>query len=99
MSDEHSDDKDSFASRPYLARALVILAGVTMNFLFAGLVFSFLFWYGVSPIAFNSQFSTKLEAKLVPTIEQAIESRALLSSGLILTPLTGGLAERSGILA
>lgn len=99
ISDASAEDIDAFASRPYLARALIILAGVTANFILAGLIFSFLFWSGTSPIAFNSQFPTELKSELVPTFEQALESRALLSSGLVLTPIPGSVAERAGILA
>lgn len=82
-----SKDPDSFASKTYFAKSLVILAGVTFNFVLAFIVFVFLFWNGVAPLAVNSKFATKTETLLVPSFEKAVELGVFEVSGISLSPV------------
>jgi regulator of sigma E protease len=87
----------SFASKPYFARALVLLAGVTFNFLLAFFVFFGLFWHGVAPLAINTKFETRSDPLLVPSFEHAMRTGLIEASGAELSSATGSVAERAGI--
>jgi hypothetical protein len=65
----------------------VILAGVFMNFMLAGIIFSLAFWVGVGPLAINSKVKIDIDTLLIPTIEQAIERKMINVDGLELSPL------------
>ncbi len=68
-----------------------------MNFLFSWIVFSILFFIGVSPIGINSQFPTNTETRLVPTFEQARERGMIVTDGITLSPLSGSIAFKAWI--
>ncbi|MDD2870655.1 MAG: site-2 protease family protein [Candidatus Gracilibacteria bacterium] len=86
-------------NKPAWQQAIIILAGVFMNFLLASLIFSVLFFIGIKPIGINTKIETELDLKLIPTYEQAIESGLLIKNeGLILSPVKGSIAEKAGII-
>jgi len=98
LQDNHASD--SLLTKPYYQQALVILAGVIMNFLTAWVIFSVLFMIGVQPIGINSVIKTDAKLRLIPTQEQAFEYGILEAhSGVYLTPLKWSIAEKSGIKA
>nr|MDD3719907.1 site-2 protease family protein [Candidatus Gracilibacteria bacterium] len=93
-----NNDKDNLINKSYWQQSIVILAGVFMNFLLAIFIFSILFFVGVKPIGINDKLDTNLDIKFFPTINQAINDGLLIKNkGVYLYPLTGSLAEVSGI--
>ncbi len=68
-----------------------------MNFLFAFVVFSTLFMVGVEPLGINSKLPTKTETKLIPSFEEAVKIGLVKVDGIILSPMSGSIAEKSGI--
>ena len=95
---EGSHDEESLVSKPLWKKAGVILAGVFMNFMLAGTIFSLAFWIGTTPIAINSKIKTDIVTALIPTVEQAIEKKMIVVDGLSLSPLSGSEAERAGLM-
>ena len=95
---ERIHDSDSLAWKNFWQQSAVILAGVVMNFLFAFIVFSGLFMVGVEPLGINSKFPTSIETKLIPSFEEAVRIGLLKTDGLSLSPMTGSVAQKSGIL-
>ena len=69
-----------------------------MNFLFAFVVFSGLFMIGVEPLGINTKFPTQTETKLIPSFQEAVRIGLVKTDGIVLSPLTGSIAEKSGIL-
>ena len=69
-----------------------------MNFLFAFVVISTLFMIGVEPLGINTKFQTSTETKLIPSFDEAVRIGLIKTDGIILSPLTGSIAEKSGIL-
>lgn len=98
MNEAGTHDPDSLASKNFWQQSTVILAGVVMNFLFAFVIFSTLFMVGVEPLGINTKFQTATETKLIPSFEEAVRIGLVKTDGIILSPLTGSIAERSGIL-
>ncbi|MFZ4461760.1 MAG: hypothetical protein ACOYN2_04500 [Patescibacteria group bacterium] len=64
---------NSFASKSYLAKTMVLLAGVIMNFIFAWVICTTLFAVGVAPLAINSKFATTTQTLLIPSFDHAKE--------------------------
>lgn len=94
----NKDDKEALINKAIWQQTIVILAWIFMNFLFAIIVFSILFFVWIKPIWINSKIETNLKSKLIPTYEQAIESWFLkLSSWIILYPIKWSIAEKSWI--
>ena len=93
-----SRDVDSFAAKRWWARALVLVAGVTMNFLLAIVILFGFFLVGTSPISPNFLVEKDYDSLLLPSPEKSIEKWYLVHSGIELSPLTGSVAEKSGIL-
>jgi len=98
MSESWAHDKDSLSSKNFWQQSTVILAGVAMNFLFAFVVFSGLFMIGVEPLGINTKFPTQTETKLIPSFQEAVRIGLVKTDGIVLSPLTGSIAEKSGIL-
>lgn len=98
MNEAGTHDPDSLASKNFWQQSVVILAGVVMNFLFAFAIFSALFMVGVEPLGINTKFQTSTETKLIPSFDEAVRIGLVKTDGIILSPLTGSIAERSGIL-
>lgn len=97
MEGEGAKDRDSLVHKSFLQQSGVILAGVCMNFLFAILIFSGLFMVGVEPLAVNTKFETVAQTKLIPSFDEAVKSGFIKTDGLLLSPLTGSIAQTSGI--
>ncbi|MCP4522665.1 MAG: hypothetical protein GY828_00435 [Candidatus Gracilibacteria bacterium] len=88
----------NLSKKPAWQQAIIMLAGVFMNFLLAGIIFSILFFTGIKPVGVNTKIETQLPVKLVPNYQQALESGVLLQKpGVILSPISGGIAEKAGI--
>ncbi|MDD2693360.1 MAG: M50 family metallopeptidase [Candidatus Gracilibacteria bacterium] len=94
-----SSDADSFAAKSWWARALVLIAGVTMNFLLAIVILFGFFFIGTEPIAPNFLVEKDYNSLLLPSPKKAIDTGYLVYSGIELTPLTGSVAEKSGIIS
>ena len=86
----------NLSNKPYWQQAIIILGWVIMNFLLAILIFTILFMIGVKPIGVNNKIETNLPLKLIPTVEQSIESW-LLQQGkwIVLYPVESSIAEKS----
>lgn len=98
MEGKGTKDTDSLVHKSFWQQSGVILAGVCMNFLFAILIFSGLFMAGVEPLAVNTKFETVAQTKLIPSFEEAVKSGFIKTEGLLLSPLSGSIAQKSGIL-
>jgi len=98
MEGKGAKEKDSLVHKSFWQQSGVILAGVFMNFLFAILIFSGLFMVGVEPLAVNTKFETVAQTKLIPSFDEAVKSWFIKTDGLLLSPLTGSIAQTSGIL-
>jgi len=86
---------DKFSQKSYFAKTVILLWGVFMNFLLAGIIFSILFFVWVKPIWINSQIKTNLDIKIFPTETQALKSGLLQQKKwIILYPLKNSLAEK-----
>ncbi|MDP2104204.1 MAG: M50 family metallopeptidase, partial [Candidatus Gracilibacteria bacterium] len=91
-------EKDSLVHKSFWQQSGVILAGVFMNFVFATFIFSGLFMVGVEPLAVNTKFETVAQTKLIPSFDEAVKSGFIKTDGLLLSPLSGSIAQTSGIL-
>ena len=69
-----------------------------MNFFFEFVVFSGLFMIGVEPLGINTKFPTQTETKLIPSFQEAVRIGLVKTDGIVLSPLTGSIAQQSGIL-
>lgn len=95
--------KDSFVMASFVSKTIILLAWVTVNFLFAWGVLTMLFWRGVSPLMIVPENSSTLEIKsyLTPTISFLQEKDMI--KGLHVQPvrvglvLTGGLWQQLGL--
>lgn len=88
----------NLANKPAWQQAIIILAWVFVNFLLAGIIFSILFFIGISPIWINTKLETNLPVKLIPNYSQAIESGILIKNpGVILQPVEWSIAQNSWI--
>lgn len=63
-----SDNERAFSSRPKWAQALVLIAGVTMNILFAWLLFTIAFMIGVPTAVDESTASSEAQLMVVGTL-------------------------------
>lgn len=69
-----------------------------MNFLLAIVILSIFFVQGTAPIAPNFLTEKDYNSLLLPSPETALASGYLIHSGIELSPLSGSIAERSGLL-
>jgi type II secretory pathway component PulC len=53
---------------------------------------------GIEPLGINSKFQTSTETKLIPSFEEAIRVGLIKTDGILLSPMTGSIAAKSGIL-
>ena len=80
-------------NKPYWQQAIIILGWVVMNFLLAIVIFTILFMVWVKPIWVNDKIATNLNLKLIPTIEQSIESWLLTEwKWILLYPIEWSIA-------
>lgn len=63
---------ENFYEKNIFQKSLVLLAWVIMNFILAGVIFSFLFFIGVKPIGINTIIPTDLPSKIIPTLDDSI---------------------------
>ncbi|MDD5770086.1 MAG: site-2 protease family protein [Candidatus Gracilibacteria bacterium] len=90
--------KDSLLTKSYWKQAIIILAGIFMNFLLAGIIFSVLFFIGVSPVGINDKIQIDADIKLIPTPVKASEIGLIKdNSGVYLLPIKDSIAKISGI--
>lgn len=61
--DEEKEGPDSFSSKPIWQRTIIVLAGVTMNFLLAILIFTFAFSAGTPLLVSSPQSHPKADVK------------------------------------
>jgi membrane-associated protease RseP (regulator of RpoE activity) len=61
-------------TRPWAARVLVLIAGVTMNFLLAFVIFTGLFWIGTSPVTVNPLSDRVTNSFFIPSLPEALNS-------------------------
>lgn len=63
--------KDSFIMASFLSKTIILLAGVTVNFIFAWFVLTMLFWKGVSPLMVvpTNATTAHIESYLTPNID------------------------------
>ncbi len=94
---EHAHDAWAFMTKPWASRALVLVAGVTMNFLLAWFVFSFLFFSGAKPLAVVPMAEKPTHSFFLPSFSEALDAGYVTYSGVSLSPLTGSIAEKSGL--
>jgi regulator of sigma E protease len=106
-----SRDVDAFARAVWWKQLAILVAGVVMNFLLAGLILSFLFWRGTEslhvhireemPASLFSQIKTGTE--LIPIYDTWEQARAdgvvTLGTGVQIMPLPGSPAEKAWIHA
>lgn len=98
--DSHSPDKDkpgAFATKKWWQRSIVLLAGVTMNFLLAWIIFTWLFLVGTRPIAIAPGDGSPNGSFFIPSFEEARDMNFLSYSGITFSPLTGSIAYNAGI--
>jgi len=96
--DLKKDDNESFSNKSYFAKTIILLWGVFMNFLLAWIIFSVLFFVWVKPIWINSQIQTDLDIKIIPNMQQALESWLLeKKQWIVLYPIKNSIAEKSWI--
>lgn len=88
----------NLSKKPAWQQSIIILAGVAMNFLLAMVIFSVLFFIGVKPVGVNTLIPTDSTIRLLPSYEDAVEIWLIIEKpGVILSPLSGSLAQTSGI--
>jgi len=86
-------------NKPYWQQSIIILGWVIMNFLLAIVIFTILFMIGVKPIWVNDKIETNLNLKLIPTLEQSLESWLLKKwKWVLLYPVAWSIAETSWII-
>ncbi|MBP8016812.1 site-2 protease family protein [Candidatus Gracilibacteria bacterium] len=90
-------DKNSLVGRPLWQQMIIALAGIFMNFLFAAFIISIAFNVGVQPISINTQFNTITKTKLIPSLDDAVNLGILKIDGIMLSPVSGSVAEKAGI--
>ncbi|MBC7498711.1 site-2 protease family protein [Candidatus Gracilibacteria bacterium] len=93
--DGNNTAKGSFIIKPWISRVIVLAAGVTMNFVLAFVVFTGLFLYGMTPMAIIPLEG--YQSQILPSAHEAIASSYLTHNGLIVTSISGSIAERAGV--
>lgn len=87
----------NFMSRSWIQRVAVLIAGVTMNFLLAYLLFFGLMISGTKPLSPIPMDIGPTNSYFLPSIEEAVTSGFLQKPSIVLSPLTGSVAEVWGI--
>ncbi len=92
-----ASDIDAFSAKRWWARSVVLIAGVTMNFLLAFVIFFVFFLTSARPLSPNFLVSEEYGSYFLPSVNESLTSGYLVQSGVELTPLSGSLAEIAGI--
>ncbi len=96
---EEAEDKDSFSSKKWWARSLVLIAWVTMNFILAIVILFWFFITGTSPISPNILLENDHGSYFLPSFENGIKNGYIEHKGITLTPLSWSVASNAGILS
>lgn len=95
---KNPEEKDNLMNISPWKQAIIMLAWVFMNFMLAFIIFSILFFIWVKPIWINTKIETNLNLKIIPNLEQALESGLLeRKKWVVLYPIEWSVAEKSGI--
>jgi membrane-associated protease RseP (regulator of RpoE activity) len=89
----------AFSSKTWWKRALVLVAGVGMNFLLAIVLFTGIFLVGAKPLVPNFLSEKEYHSFFLPSIESSLVSGYIQHDGILLQPLNGGIAEKAGTLS
>lgn len=89
----------SFMSKSLPKRLLVLVAGVVMNFLLAWVIFFGLFLSGTRPLSVLPMDVGATHSYFLPSLEEGITRGFAQHDGIMLTPLSGSIAEKAGIHA
>lgn len=93
---EENNAPYNLSKKPAWQQSIVILAWVFMNFLFASIIFSILFFIWVKPIWINTKIETDLDLKIIPNFEQSLESWLLVKKEwLIISPIDDSIAKKA----
>lgn len=84
-------------TRPWAARVLVLVAGVTMNFILAFVIFTGLFLSGTAPIAVNPISSDATHSFFIPSFDEAVDMGYLTHDGVEISAISGSIAAVAGI--
>ncbi len=90
-------DDDSLVGAAFYKQVIIILAWVMMNFIIAGIIFSFLFFVWVQPMWINTEFPTTTKTKLIPTLKEAVDSWLVKVNWLSLSPMYDSVAMKAWI--
>ncbi len=92
-------DKDALVNKPMWQKSIIILAWVFMNFVLSFVIFTLLFLFWVKPIWINTKIDTDLDVKLIPNMQQAIESWILVKNPwILLSPVEWSIAQKAWIV-
>ena len=95
--DANAKKSGAFMSKPWWARALVLVAWVAMNFLLAWGLFSLLFVVHAKPISLYPLSDGPTHSYFLPSFDEALTNGTLSFSGIEFEPLTWSIAELSWI--
>ncbi len=84
-------------TRPWAARVLVLVAGVTMNFILAFVIFTGLFLSGTAPIAVNPISNDATHSFFIPSFDEAVDMGYLTHDGVEISAISGSIAAVAGI--
>lgn len=97
--------KDSFVMASFRSKTIILLAGVTVNFLFARFMLTFLFWRWISPLSIAPENASIREIKsyLTPTVTFLMDRGYLQQDGIgkvvINQLIPWWLGEKIGLLS
>lgn len=93
--DSHSPDKDkkwAFITKKWYQRAIVLVAWVTMNFILAWIIFTWLFMYGMQPVTVAPFSDNPTGSLFIPSFSEANDMGFVTHSGITFSPLTWWVA-------
>lgn len=90
-------NEGNFMSKKWHKRFLVLVAGVVMNFILAFVIFTGLFWSWTKPFSVLPIDLGRTNSYFLPSFSEAIESGYVYSDWVFVSPLTGSIAEQSGL--
>jgi len=89
---------ENFYEKHILARSIVLLAWVIMNFLLAIVVFAVIFFIWVKPVWINSVLETDIPSKLIPDLETALNVWMITKNdGIKLYPIQDSISETAWV--
>lgn len=87
---------ENFFEKNIFQKSLILLAGIIMNIVTAYVILVILFIVWVKPVWVNTVIPTTQTSRIIPTLDNALESWFLKqNTGIILFPIPGSLAEKS----